>query len=399
MARLKASAMGELVASVAGPLVGALPRGYCLPEGFGAAAATAWQVAEQKVRSLVECHPGRFPLYTSGGKWVLDGDAWTSWCDGFLGGQLWLLAIRTEDPWFRAQAAQYSELVEPRKDDPCVHDLGHLFGPTWARWYELTGDAKKNDVVVHAGRVLARRFNQKGRFLYSFIGPESAFIDVMANVWIVFWAGASTGDPALTQVAREHCFTTRRALVRGDGSTAHEGLFDQATGEFLGHRTHQGWRSDSSWARGQAWAISGFTTAYSYTGDERFLATAQACADFYIERTGAQLVPPNDWDEPSPPRPYESSAAAVAAEALWRLARLTTSPARAVSYADYAARTVLKLCEPFFLSVGRHDWEGVLMHATYHERRGLGIDESVMWGDYYFLAALYAMQSQAANEA
>ncbi len=109
--------------------------------------------------------------------------------------------------------------------------------------------------------------------------------------------------------------------MRGDGSTAHEGIFDTTTGEFLRQSTHQGWRGDSSWARGQAWALYGFGTAYGFTRDERFLHTAEACADFYIERTPAHGVPPNDWDEPDPALPYESSAAAIAASGMLDLAR------------------------------------------------------------------------------
>ena len=89
----------------------------------------------------------------------------------------------------------------------------------------------------------------------------------------------------LWRIANQHCLTTRKTLVRGDGSTAHEGIFDLETGEFLRQDTHQGWRGDSSWARGLAWALYGFGTAYQFTGDARYLQTAEACADFYIEQT------------------------------------------------------------------------------------------------------------------
>ena len=92
------------------------------------------------------------------------------------------------------------------------------------------------------------------------------------------------------------------------------------TGEFLRHDTHQGWRADSSWARGQAWAIYGFTWAARYTQDERFLDAATRAADFYIARTAEHGIPPNDWEEPQPELPFESSAAAAAASAMLQLA-------------------------------------------------------------------------------
>ena len=122
--------------------------------------------------------------------------------------------------------------------------------------------------------------------------------------------------PTSRRVAVEHCLTTRRTLVRGDGSASHEGIFDLETGEFLRQTTQQGWRDDASWARGHAWAMYGFGTAYRYHRGPALPRHARSrCADFYLERTGDRLVPPNDWEEPSPGVPYESSAAAIAADA------------------------------------------------------------------------------------
>ena len=236
---------------------------------------------------------------------------------------------------------------------------------------------------------MALRFNEKGRYLRSFVSADSCFIDIMMNVGIIFEAARATGDADLLRIATEHCLTTRRHLVRGDGSTAHEAIFDLETGEFLRNGTHQGWRADSSWARGQAWALYGFGTAYALSGDERFLDTAERCADFFLDRTGDAVVPPNDWEEPDPPRPYESSAAAIAASGLWQLAGLTADPAterNAIATATLAILT--KLSSPEFLAVDEPAWEGILRHGVYHERRGLGVDESVMWGDYFFVEAL-----------
>jgi len=370
------------------PLPTVPPAGIDRPVALAPAAERAWQTAASKVRGLVERHPDRFPLYTADGQWVVDGEAWTNWCEGFLTGELWMLAERTGDSWFRERAEHYSRLIEPRKDDRDVHDLGFLFWSTWRRWYELTGDPAKDAVVVHAGRTLAMRFNERGRYLRSFLAADSLFIDIMMNVGIIFYAAARTGDPDLARVAYEHCLTTRRTLVRGDGSASHEGVFDLDTGGFLRQTTQQGYRDDASWARGQSWALYGFGTAYRFTGDRRFLATAQDCADFYVDRTGDRLVPPNDWEEPSPVRPWESSAAAIAAGGLWQLAGLTSDPVRAREYAQYAIRTLIRLCEDDFLAADDPAWEGLLKHGSYHETKGLGVDESVMWGDYFLLDAL-----------
>lgn len=359
---------------------------------FKAKARIAWGVAALKVRHLVEAQPDAFPLYTQDGTWTVHAEAWTPWCEGFLAGQLWLLAdhslLEDDRRWFRSRAEHYTRLIEHRKDDRSTHDLGFLFWSSWRRWVEATGDAALNTVVVEAGRTMALRFMERGRYLRSFLAPNVTFIDVMMNVGIMFYAARYLEDDDLGRVAYEHCLTTRKFLVRGDGSTSHAGVFDLQTGAFVRQTTEQGWRNDSSWARGQAWAIHGFVTAYRHTGDRRFLSTARACADFYIEHTSDRLVPPNDLDDPEPDRPFESSAAAIAAGGLWRLAGLVENSAVACRYGSHAIQTLDRLCDPEFLSVDDPMWEGILKHGTYHEGKHLGIDESVMWGDYWFLDAL-----------
>jgi unsaturated chondroitin disaccharide hydrolase len=383
------------VLSAALPLIP--PDGLEVPGDLAGAADRAWQTAATKVRALVERLPDCFPLYTEDGRWAVNGDAWTSWCEGFLAGQLWLLASRTADPFFRNRAEHYSRLIEPRKEDRFVHDLGFLFWPSWRRWYEETGDEAKDAVVVEAGKTLALRFNERGRFLRSFLAADSLFIDIMMNVGIIFHAAARTGDSELARIAYEHCLTTRRVLIRGDGSASHEGIFDLETGTFTRQSSQQGWRNDGSWARGQSWALYGFGTAWRYTGDRRFLATAVQCADFYVERTGDRLVPPNDWEEPNPTQRWESSAAAIAAGGIWQLACIVPGAVRARHYAEYAIRVLHRLLQDDFLAANDAAWEGILKHGTYHEEKGLGVDESVMWGDYFLLAALDAIAGSVAE--
>ena len=358
-------------------------------------AHAAFDLAEDRLRCLVENHPDRFPMYTANGRWMHGGESWTNWCEGFLGGQLWLLYQRNGDPWWRARAEHYSRLIEHRKTDRDVHDLGFLFWPTWKRWYDLSGDQTVNEVAIEAGCTLALRYQEKGRYLRSFLAEDSLFIDIMMNVGIIFYAAEQTGDRELWRIADEHCLTTRRTLVRGDGSTAHEGIFDTETGAFLRQSTQQGWRADSCWARGLAWALYGFGTAYRFTGDPRYLRTAEACADYYLAHTPEHGIPPNDWDEPSPSLPYESSAAAIAAGGLWNLSTLSTHPAGARLYRQAALQILDTLTTPQFLALETPGWEGLLKHGIYHQGKGLGVDESVMWGDYFFLEALSKVMNDA----
>jgi unsaturated chondroitin disaccharide hydrolase len=93
-------------------------------------------------------------------------------------------------------------------------------------------------------------------------------------------------------------------------------------------------------------------------------------------------------EEPNPPYPYESSAAAITASGLLQVAKLTDEPERAAQYRGYAQTILATLCDPPFLAVETPGWEGILKHGTYHERKGLGVDESVMGAEYCFVEVL-----------
>ena len=353
-----------------------------------AAASTTLEVAAGKVSRLANDYPDYFPLYTDRGRWKHGKEAWTNWCEGFLGGQMWLFyELGLGEDW-KARAEHYSKLVEERQYDDQVHDLGFVLCPTWKKWWELTGDDVRRQVVVQGGKTMATRFNTKGKYLRSFLAPDSIFIDIMMNVGIVAMAGLETGDQQLLDVAERHCETTRKYLVRGDGSTSHEGIFDLNTGEFLRQTTQQGWRNDSAWARGQAWSLYGFTSMYALTGNPHWLATAQLNADYWLEYTADRdPVPPNDFDEPNPVRRWESSAAACAAGGLIMLASLVADDDQAQQYHRQAEVTIARLCEPEFVAP-EESWEGALKHGSYHEAKQLAGDESVMWGEYFFVESL-----------
>ena len=334
-------------------------------------------------------------MYTEQGKWKHSGETWTNWCEGFLGGMMWIFHRRTGDPWWREKAEHYSRLIEDRKTDRKIHDLGFLFWSTWKWWYDLTGDERINEVVITAGQTMGLRFKDKGRYLRSFVADESLFIDIMMNVGILFYAAQQTRDEDLLWRAHQHCLTTRRYLVRGDGSTAHEGIIDLETGEFLRQSTHQGWRGDSAWARGQAWALYGFGMVYSLTRDRRYLTTAKMCTDYFIEHTpfeedapGGPGIPPNDFDDPGSPILCESSAAAIAASGLLNLADIDQDRIHAERYRQAALEILGTLAGPGYLADQTPGWEGILKHGIYHQPRGVGVDESVMWGDYFFVEAV-----------
>ena len=349
--------------------------------------------ARKQVKGLIERYPDFYPLYTVDGKWKHEGQAWTHWCDGFLPGMMWVFRryLPDDDPeknYWMEKAIQYTEPLEERKFDRDVHDLGFIFLSTYYRWYRQTGKEELNDVLVQAGQTLALRFQEKGRYLSSFIASNSLFIDIMMNVGIIFYAAHQTRDKRLREIALQHCYTTRRVLVRGDGSTAHEGIFDLETGEFLKQTTHQGYRGDSCWSRGLTWALYGFGVAYEYSRDPRFLETAEACADYYITHAPADGVPPWDFKAPADQRTQlDTSAAAIAASGFLRLCRLLADPVKGHFYWSTGIRILQSLSEKH-LADDDPAWEGILKGGVYHIHKNLGVDESVMWGEYFYVEAL-----------
>jgi unsaturated chondroitin disaccharide hydrolase len=213
------------------------------------------------------------------------------------------------------------------------------------------------------------------------------------NVPIILYAAKQTGDRDLERIATAHCRTTRDKIVRADGSTAHEGIFDLQTGAFLREDTHQGLAPHSAWARGLAWSLYGFSKCYGLTGNTEFLEVAERNADYWIDHLPADGVP--YWDfhaDLTQPPPWgaqkESSAGAIAASGLLDLARQTPDAASRQRYEQTARKTLDALSQPEYLAIETPGWEGILKHGVYHTKKNLGVDESVMWGEYFFVDAL-----------
>ena len=389
---------------------------------YAALIESAFDFAQSQVKTLIEKHPGYYPMYTHKGKWKHEGEKWTHWCDGFLGGQMWIFYQHTRDVFWLEQAKRYSKTLEARQHDRSVHDLGFIFFSTYLRWLEsMQASAALNEnavgvpapamesqhldnVLIQAGTTLSLRFKEKGQYLRSFVSDESLFIDIMMNVGIIFYAskkqkerGRLDESAELLRIANAHCRTSARTLVRGDGSTAHEAIFSLESGECLRQSTQQGFRADSCWSRGLAWALYGFCSAYRFTADTSYLDLSEACARFYIAHTPAHGIPPWDYDaQPLESREMEdSSAAAIAASGLYDLSLVSATFEKRLLYRQYFRTIMATLCGSSENYLGRAPgWEGILKHGVYHLHKSLGVDESVMWGEYFFVEAL----SKALND-
>jgi len=350
------------------------------------------------------------PIYTENGKWTRPDFIWTDWCPGFYAGMMWLAYEYTGEAKWRAAAENYSRALEHRKFDRDVHDLGFIFMSTADRWYRLLAedDPTKQwlkDILVTAGTIQSFRWKETGEdhYIYSFNGPQSLFIDIMMNIRLLFRAHELGASEEVYRRAVTHARTTEKYLVRkagprlvdGDGKVIHEAIFNPARGEFRNLSTQQGYSPFTCWARGLAWALYGFTDTYLFTRDQFFLETAERCAGFYLEHTPDDGVTFWDYGAPHIPRePLDSSAAAIAAAAFWKLKDIAGTHRESAIYRRAALTILATLTGEGFL--GTHDgYEGILRHGVYHKPMGWGVDESVMWGEYFFMEALYMVLAEA----
>jgi unsaturated chondroitin disaccharide hydrolase len=336
-------------------------------------------------------------MYTVGGSWRHDGERWTNWCEGFLPGMMWIFATRSADGGWQALAERYTRPLAERRHDRLVHDLNFVLGSSFGRWQALDPQPWIAEILLEAGRTMGLRFKDRGGYLHSFVSEDSLFIDIMMNVGIVFRAALASGDAELLAKAERHCRTTRRHLVRGDGSTAHEGLFDLSTGEFLRQTTHQGYRGDSCWVRGLAWSLYGFGTAYGYVRNPDYLATARANADFLLASVPADGLTPYDFDAPEGECPIDTSGGAIAAGGLLQLADLCDDQAGAERYRRGALTLIEPLLASPYLAIATPGWEGILRQQIYHLDKGLGVGESCMFGEYFFVEAIDKLLTAAGS--
>ena len=353
------------------------------------------QYAAQQLQAATSVTPvARYPYKTPSpsGAWQTSDAAW--WTSGFFPGSLWLMYQATGDAVWRTEAAARQAGIASQQNNTSTHDLGFMLFTTFGNGYRLTGDTAYRDIVLQAARSLATRYSATVGATRSWDNgagdPSYAFkviVDNMMNLNLLFWGAQNGGDGGWTGMAVNHALTTRRTHVRADGSTFQLVTFNATDGSVISRGTVQGYRNDSTWARGQAWAVHGFTQAYAYTSDARMLDTARSAADYFVGNLPADSVPYYDFQAPATDRPRDSSAAAIGASGLLWLARIESDGCRAQTYLDAAKRILTSLSAPPYLSQGTPGAASILLHGTAQHQQG-DVDSGLIYGDYYFLEAL-----------
>lgn len=333
------------------------------------------------------------------------------WTEGFYPGCLWYAYQYTGDEQLKASAVKWTEALEPLKKLTSHHDIGFLMYCSFGNAYRLTGNDHYRDVLIESARSLCTRFNEKTGCIESWNyrkawnGKDEWFypviIDNMMNLELLYFATRMTGDTLYAHVANRHAETTAKNHFRADYSTYHVVNYDEETGEVLHQATCQGFSDNSTWARGQAWAIYGFTMAYRESGRKDFLEVAVRAADCWLNHpnlpedgipywdfnAGQEGYTP-DWNyDPQrfPRTPRDASAAAITASALLELAGYTPDGSRYKAAAEHILKS---LSSPAYLAEPGSNGNFVLMHSVGSIPHGSEIDVPLVYADYYYLEAL-----------
>lgn len=317
------------------------------------------------------------------------------WTSGFWPGILWYAYEYSQDAEIKRQAERYSSALYPVLDrKPDNHDLGFMMYCSLGNAYRLTGERKYKEMLLRAADSLAVLFDERVGTIHSWPGmrqqkgwPHNTIIDNMLNLELLFWAARNGGDKKLYDMAFSHAEVTANNQFRDDYSTCHVVVYDTIDGKRISQLTHQGYADGSLWARGQAWAIYGFTMCYRETGNAAFLEVAQKAADTYLKRLPMDYVPYWDFDAPGiPDEPKDASAAAVVASGLLELSSYVGDREKADRYFDAAVKMLESLSSPAYLSGEANN--AFLLHSTGHKPHGSEIDASIIYADYYYIEAL-----------
>lgn len=349
----------------------------------------------EQVRRNVAHFNGRFPNHGDGLAYTLNDNH--NWLAAFWPGMLWLSYAASDEPVFRETAVSLLPTFRARLAEGVhiTHDLGFLYTLSGRAQWQLTGDEDARRLALKAAEALLARYRRPGQYIQAWrpVGdPEEGgrmIADTMMNIPLLFWAGAQTGNGRYHDAAYHHAQTSRRYLMREDGSSFHTYFFNQETGVPIAGRTHQGHDDHSLWARGHAWLIYGFALAGHWCGEPDFLDAARRAADRFLAELPPDQIPL--WDlrlPPEAPTYRDSSAAAIAACGLLRIAQLADDP-QAQAEGERLVTALINHCletDPA--------GEGLLKHGALHIPKGWAPDDYLIFGDYFFLEALLTLENK-----
>ncbi len=368
--------------------------------------ATA-QYKLMKSRLSTDRFPKTFYSSTNEFKSAAAGD----WCSGFYPGTLFLLYQQTKDTALLEEGKRKLAVLEAQKNNRTTHDLGFMMYCSFGTADSVAHEEQYQQVLLTSARSLATRFNPRVGCIKSWDGVKSwdgktvwtypVIIDNMINLELLFYASKVTGDPSFREMAISHARKTMMNHVRPDYSSYHVVNYDPETGLVKSKETHQGFSDNSTWSRGEAWGIYGFTMVYRETREKSFLQTAEGMANYFLNHLPADMIPAWDFqvDQPgfSPRWKYDkkkfaepskdASAAAIAASALIELSGYTNKK-NAKRYLSAAESILLSLSTEKYKAAIGENGNFILKHSTGNAPAYSEIDVPLTYADYYFIEAL-----------
>ena len=325
-----------------------------------------------------------------------------SWTCGFWPGILWYLYEDTKDNMWREAAGKVTDMIAPlayRKAKS--HDSGFIMMCSLGNGYRLTGKPEYKEGLLHAADSLAMLYNPVVGTILSWPGmvkkenwPHNTIIDNMMNLEFLFFLAKTTGEKRLMNMADSHAQTTLRHHFRDDYSCYHVVSYDTLSGQPHFKGTHQGYADNSAWARGQAWALYGYTMMYRETGKTEYLEQARKVASYIKNHPNLpdDKIPYWDFDAPDiPAAPRDASAAAVMASGLIELSQLDKSKEGA-DWLELAEMQIRSLSSPEYLAEPETNGGFILKHSVGNYNKNSEVDVPLSYADYYYVEALLRLK-------
>ncbi|AGX06367.1 glucuronyl hydrolase, putative [Bacillus sp. NRRL B-14911] len=349
-----------------------------------------------KIDQSLEAFTDKFPDSSSVGLIYkpIDNVEWTT---SFWTGMLWLAYEYTGQEKYKKVAEKHICSFKDRLENRIEvdhHDLGFLYSLSCVSAFKVTGNENAKETALKAAELLASRYSRKAGIIQAWGDLNDPaqrgrmIIDCNMNLPLLYWASDTGGNCVYKEIAKSHVKKAAQYLVRNDASTFHTYYMDVDSGKPLYGNTHQGHSDDSCWARGQAWGIYGFALSYYYTGDWSLIELSKNLANYYLNRLPEDQICYWDLCFTEGEEERDSSAAAITVSGLLELSRHlpVTDPAKTI-YGHAALRMIQSLYENYTTEV-ESEANGVLKHAVYHKGGSRGVNESCIWGDYYYFEAL-----------
>ena len=319
------------------------------------------------------------------------------WCSGFFPGSLCYLYQLTNDKSWFVQSKRFTEALDSIQYLTWHHDVGFMIGSSYLNIYRLSPNKAYKKAIIQTAKSLCTRFRKKAGVIQSWNvdrGWQSkrgwtcpVIIDNMMNLELLFEATRLSGDSTYWKVAVSHANKTLENQFRKDGSCYHVVDYDPNNGAVLHRQTAQGYADNSAWARGQAWAVYGYTVCYRYTHDRKYLDQAVKTLNFVMQNPNLpnDLIPYWDFDAPNiPNEPRDVSSAACIASALYEMNNYLPDN----GYTSLADRIIRSLSSPEYRAPLGKNGCFLLMHSVGSIPHNNEIDVPLNYADYYFLEAL-----------